>query len=434
MDPIAEELNRLLSGTVVDQLLSDVGRRMFFPRGIVAQTAEAAAAGVRHNATQGIATVAGEPQVLPSVSRHYTDLSSAQMVAYAPTGGILGLRMAWQQELYAKNPTLSTGHVSFSTPIVTAGITHGISIVAELFADPDTVILTAHPYWGNYRLIFSERRGANIVTYPLFARGEGDNGKYNIAAFIKALTAHQSKKMLCLFNFPHNPTGYTPRTEEVDEIIDALISCAEHGMHLTALCDDAYFGIQHEEGLMNESLFARLANSHRNILAIKADGATKEEFAWGFRIGFITFGSKGLQEQHYQALEKKILGVIRGTLSNCNVGAQHIIQAALQEKSHAAEKKHFADVIRARYQKAQRVLAAHADNRTIAPLPFNSGYFITLRCKGVDAEQLRGALLERGIGIIAIDGEHIRVTYSTLDQEEIAPVFAAIFECADTLA
>lgn len=434
MHPIAKELNNLLRGTVVDQLLSNVGRRMFFPRGIVAQTAEAMAAGVQHNATQGIATVAGEPQVLPSVSRHYTALSSAQIAAYAPTGGILELRMAWQQEIYAKNPTLSTTTVPFSMPIVTAGITHAISVVADLFADPDVAVLTAHPYWGNYRLIFTERHDADLVTYPLFTSSEETGNGYNITAFIKTLAACRSKKILCLFNFPHNPTGYTPRTEEVDEIVDALISCADHNTRIAVLCDDAYFGLQHETGLMHESLFARLANSHRNILAIKADGATKEEFAWGFRVGFITFGSKELQAHHYQALEKKVLGTIRATLSNCNTAAQHIIRAALQTKTHTAEKKHFIEIIRARYQEVQRVLATHAGNHIITPLPFNSGYFVTLRCTGIDAEQLRISLLECGIGIIAIDTEHIRVTYSTLEQKDIAFVFATVFECANALA
>ena len=38
-----------------------------------------------------------------------------------------------------------------------------------------------------------------------------------------------------------------------------------------------------------ESLFGKFANLHPRILWIKLDGATKEEFVWGFRTGFITF-------------------------------------------------------------------------------------------------------------------------------------------------
>ena len=48
-----------------------------------------------------------------------------------------------------------------------------------------------------------------------------------------------------------------------------------------------------------------LAQAHQNILAIKIDGATKEEFVWGLRVGFITYGVKGGTKALYDALEQK---------------------------------------------------------------------------------------------------------------------------------
>lgn len=421
---IAQELNAALRGTVVDGLLSDIGRRMFFPRGIVAQAGEAARANVRYNATQGIATVNGIPYVLPSVSRHYTRLSSAEMVAYAPTGGIPSLRSRWRKELQDKNAQFPVGA---STPVVTAGITHGIGIIAELFADSGDTIIIPAPYWGNYRLIFAERRGAQIQPYPLFSA----HGTYNIEGLRAVLKSHTRPTLLCVCNFPHNPTGYTPTCTEVEQIVDALVACAERGVQIAVLCDDAYFGLQYEEGLMRDSLFCQLASSHRNILAIKLDGATKEEFAWGFRVGFMTCASKELEKKHRHALEQKILGAIRSTVSNCNAAAQHIIHSALDSETHAQEKEYFFNIIRTRYREVQRVLGARTSHPRINPLPFNSGYFVTLRCEGMDTERLRVLLLAKSIGIVAVDAEHIRVTYSTISVEEIAPVFDAIFACAD---
>src|SRR5574342_290188 len=51
----------------------------------------------------------------------------------------------------------------------------------------------------------------------------------------------------------------------------------------------------------------KLANLHPRILAIKLDGATKEEFVWGFRTGFITFadGNSFENARVMTALEKK---------------------------------------------------------------------------------------------------------------------------------
>ena len=48
------------------------------------------------------------------------------------------------------------------------------------------------------------------------------------------------------------------------------------------------FGLVYENGIFKESLFSKLADLHENVLAVKVDGATKEDYAWGFRVGFIT--------------------------------------------------------------------------------------------------------------------------------------------------
>ena len=41
MNALAEELNEALAGTAAERLLSDMGKRMYFPKGIVSQSAEA---------------------------------------------------------------------------------------------------------------------------------------------------------------------------------------------------------------------------------------------------------------------------------------------------------------------------------------------------------------------------------------------------------
>lgn len=41
MNSIAQELNSVLESTIASDLLSDFGKRFYFPKGIVAQSAEA---------------------------------------------------------------------------------------------------------------------------------------------------------------------------------------------------------------------------------------------------------------------------------------------------------------------------------------------------------------------------------------------------------
>ena len=89
-------------------------------------------------------------------------------------------------------------------------------------------------------------------------------------------------------------------------------------------------------------------------------------------------------------------------------------------------------------EKRYKIVRKFVDNHTskaLEPLPFNSGYFMSFRLSGVDAETLRQKLLQgRGIGTIAIDGKTLRVAFSSLDADKIELVFAAIYEEADNLA
>ncbi len=41
MESIAQDLNTLLKGCVVDTLLTDAGKRLYFPQGIVSQSQDA---------------------------------------------------------------------------------------------------------------------------------------------------------------------------------------------------------------------------------------------------------------------------------------------------------------------------------------------------------------------------------------------------------
>jgi hypothetical protein len=67
-------------------------------------------------------------------------------------------------------------------------------------------------------------------------------------------------------------------------------------------------------------------------------------------------------------------------------------------------------------------------NEKYAPLweayPFNSGYFMCLQLKNVEAEQLREHLLnEYGVGTIAMDASDLRITFSSIDEANIEEFF-----------
>ena len=61
-------------------------------------------------------------------------------------------------------------------------------------------------------------------------------------------------------------------------------------LKVVVLIDDAYFGLVFEPGVYTQSIFTELSDRSPNLLAVKIDGATKEDYVWGFRVGFLTYG------------------------------------------------------------------------------------------------------------------------------------------------
>ena len=338
MNPIAEELNGVIQNTNpnIYDMLSNKAKQLYFPRGILSQGAEAKEKAFRYNATIGIATEGGVPMHLSSIMSSI-NVDPEQSLNYAPSFGVLKLRQTWRTHIFNKNPSLSGKAVSL--PIVTNGITHGLSVTADMWIDEDDVILLSDKIWGNYNLIFTVLHGAKIRQYPLFS----SQGGFNLNAFEDALQkqALDTKKIVVLLNFPNNPTGYTPTVAEGKRIQEILINVAEKGNNVLVLTDDAYFGLFYDDTSMKESLFALLTESHPKIMTIKLDGATKETYVWGLRVGFITYGTltKDNPSDIYDALEKKTAGAVRGSISNDSHLSQSVILGALNSENYPKEKE-----------------------------------------------------------------------------------------------
>ena len=79
---------------------------------------------------------------------------------------------------------------TFGNPIVTNALTHGLSIVADLFADAGDAVIIPDKNWENYELTFGVRRGAEIVEYPLYDERE----PFNSHGLREALLAQKEQR------------------------------------------------------------------------------------------------------------------------------------------------------------------------------------------------------------------------------------------------
>jgi aspartate/methionine/tyrosine aminotransferase len=243
--------------------------------------------------------------------------------------------------------------------------------------------------------------------------------------------AKDKKKIIVILNFPNNPTGYTVNSDEADRLGDFLTDLAQKGTNVLAITDDAYFGLFYEDNAIKESIFARLVGRDPRLLAIKLDGATKENYVWGLRVGFITYGAflKGDPQKTYDALEKKTAGAVRGSISNASHLSQEIVLKSMQSEDYRTEKNEKFLIMKERAQEVKRVLADSKYAEAWDVYPFNSGYFMCLNLKTVDAEPLRVHLLEKyGVGLIALGKTDLRVAFSCLEKEDIKELFDTVLQ------
>ena len=429
MNPLAKQVNDLIEkgNPHLLEMLSDMGKNLFFPKGILSQSAEAKEKAHKLNATIGIATEGGHTMHFPSVMDAIDGIPPRASLTYAPSFGIPALRKIWQDSLYSKNPSLSGKHISL--PVVTCGVTHALSIFVDIWVDSGDVIVLPDMMWGNYNMILKVRKNAKISQYPVFS----EKGGYNIAAFEEKVREEAEKhdKIIVLLNFPHNPSGYTLTKQEGNRIVEILTDLAMTGTNVIAAFDDSYFGLFYEEATLKESLFARLCETHPRLLSVKLDGATKENFVWGLRVGFITYGCK-IEEgagSVYEALEKKTAGCVRGNISNASHLGQSIILRSMQDHRYPAEKNEKFEILKKRAQRVKTVLEDFKYKEAWDAYPFNSGYFMCIRLRSVDAETLRRHILEKyGVGLISIGEKNLRIAFSCLEESEIPELFDIVLQ------
>jgi len=391
--------------------LSRVGKRMFFPMGIPAQAGEAKSAAI--NATIGQLTDGrGSALPLPAISKHIANLSLEQTTLYTPQGGNKDLRAAWLAKLK------TTGDGPMTLPFCTVGLTHGLSLLADLFVDEETDVLLPNPGWGNYDLIFGVRGGGRIHRYPVLK-----NDQFAHDAIDDALSAIDTKGVLVL-NFPGNPTGYTPTAAELKPWIDAIQRCTKP---MVVICDDAYHGFLYESGLQERSVFHELSQTPRhNVLTAKVDGATKEMCFFGGRVGFVTFGTDGATAD---ALEAKLKGMARANISTASATSQAMVLSALNNPNLASQQSELLELGRDRYLCLKDALSKAG----LSCSPFNSGFFALVPVNG-DVDALRKRLLKRGVGVVAFpQHKAIRIAFSSTAIEDIPVLVTTIAEEIENL-
>jgi aspartate/methionine/tyrosine aminotransferase len=390
-------------------LLSPLGRRAYFPPDIPFQAAQAR--GKTYNATIGQITDGyGQAVAVPALAEALSGLPSAprnRALLYSPVEGIPEVRRAWRAWQRRDQPD----EVPSSLPLVTAGLTHGLSLVADLFGGEGRAVAIAAPFWGNYRQTFALRTGARVLAAPAYR-----DGRFAPRAWVEALAdLPAGEPAVVLLNVPSNPGGYSPTVPERQQLVASLFAEADRRA-LLVLCDDAYTGLVYEDEVPRASAFWELVGLHPNLVPVKVDGATKEYSFFGGRVGFLTFPFEPGSEIA-AALESKVKGLVRGVMGSPVATSQMLLLQALEAADAEVRVESIRLVLAERYRALQQALAK-VDERLMRPLPFNSGCFALVELPeplGVAAEEVRQHLLDRhDTGVVSVGSRFLRIAFCSV--------------------
>jgi aspartate/methionine/tyrosine aminotransferase len=431
MSDALERIERTLEedAPALFRLLSPLGHRAVFPPGIPFQAAEAR--GKRFNGTIGQITDGhGGAVPLPSLAAGLGALADDgplgaaarnRALLYSPVEGMREVRELWRRRQRRDAPD---GAAS-SLPQVVDGLTHALSIVADLFAGDGRTVVVPDPFWGNYRGCFEVRTGARLVAAPSYRDHRFDPAA--LAAAVDQLP--DGEPAIVIANFPSNPGGYSPTAGERTALAASLAAAAER-RPLLVVCDDAYAGLvfddpRSDETLPRASLFWELLGRHDNLVPVKVDGATKELAFFGGRVGFLTFGFDP-DSAAAVALESKVKFLLRATVGSPVAATQALVAQALGSPTLEAEIEAVRRLLAGRVAVLREALAA-CDEALLRPLPFNAGCFALVELTpagdggaGLDPEALRRHLLDHHeVGLVSIQPRYLRIAHCSVDAADL---------------
>jgi aspartate/methionine/tyrosine aminotransferase len=330
----------------------------------------------------------------------------------SPVEGLPEIRRRWRERQRRGIPE----GVPSSLPLVTAGLSHGLSLAADLFGGEGKAVAVPAPFWGNYRQAFGLRTGVKVLTAPAY-----ENGRYNPRAIADALAGlPEGEPAVGILNIPSNPGGYTPDREERRATVESLL--AEAGRRpLVIVCDDAYAGLVFEPEIPRESLFWDLAGAHPNLLALKVDGATKELSFFGGRLGFLTLGVEP-ESEVAREMEARVRMLVRTELGSPPAVSQVVALQALRSPTVEREVEAVRLLLESRYRALKGALAGVGSD-LLTVLPFNSGCFALAEIPerlGIDAQAVRRHLLARhDTGLVSISPRYLRIAHCSVDAAAI---------------
>lgn len=355
--------------------------------------------------------------ILPTVNEYYRQLSTDDLMNYAPIAGMpeyLQAAMDFAFQGYKPENT-------FSRSVATPGGTGAVRHVFYNYLEQGQKALIPDWFWGPYRTIALEHlRG--VETYQMF------NDEYQFTtSFLKDKSRELLKvqdNLVVVFNTPaHNPTGYSMKDKDWEEILEFYKECAQNkDKKIIILLDMAYIDYAGtvEETRSFMKLFSTLPE---NILITMAFSMSKSFLVYGMRSGAL-IGVSSSQEVSDEFFQINAYSN-RGVWSNGTRGAQRLLADVMANNDLKArideERNHYTNLMKNRAE----IFLKEAQEVDLTTLPFHSGFFITIPAK--DSQGTAEKLMKENIFPVAMK-KGLRIAVCAVPTQKIPGLAAKIKE------
>lgn len=335
-------------------------------------------------------------------------LTNDEKFAYSSSVGNLSFHEAIKRWVFKDyyNEITSNAHVGV---VASPGGSGAISNTFTNYLNANEKVLLPNYMWDNYKQ-FAYENNVEYITYQLF----DENGNFNLVDLKKQMIflKETQGRILLIINDPcHNPTGYSMKDNEWEQLIDIVNELSKDNTPIIILHDIAYIDFDLRdlnETRKNLPLYTKLNDS---ALAILTFSASKSFAFYGVRVGAQIAISKNIENINDFIKANKYSS--RAKWSNTTNLGMNIITKVLNERNE----EYTSQLLKAKQQLSLRATTFINSCKEInlKTLPFVCGFFITIPC--LNPLEAYEELVKRNVHIIPLDN-CIRVAIASITLNE----------------
>ena len=350
-----------------------------------------------------------------SVDKALEMLSTDEKYAYASTPGSKEFHEA------VKKWTFRQYYDEFkdiSAIMATPGGTGALSNTFANYLNEGDKALIPNYMWGNYKQVLYENH-EDFMTYDLF----DNNGNFNLVDLKNKMLKlkEEQKRVLFVINDPcHNPTGYSMKESEWNEVINIMNELSSDGTPIILLHDMAYIDYA-KEGFdftrKNISLYKKL---NKSAMVIMAFSGSKTLALYGVRIGAQICVSN--DKNNLDDFNKANKFSSRSKWSNTTNLGINLVCKVFNDNELKKLFEQELELSRKTLIKRANTFLEESKNVGLKTLPFDCGFFVTIPCN--NPTKVYEYLVNKKIHVIPMSNV-VRVTISaiTLDECKMLPKF-----------